>query len=139
MSLLAYYLSAFVIISVMLIDRFVLQRGEVIIYGVKKCENNPNRFSLHFSTRQQLRNSYLSYTIRDKNHPTTVISGKSRTLDFSQIGTNEEYIDFPDYKFPAQSEWRIDVKISSCSGSYINPLYKIFPLVTKYNSEVYFD
>ena len=133
-----YLASAGVILIASSIDRFFLRRGEVEIVRAVQCNKNKKRFALRFTVKHNLRNCYLTYTIRDKEHPTTVYAGRSRTLDFSRIGTNEEFIFFDDCDFPPHSDWQLDIQISSCTGSYINPLYKIFPLITRFKSEVRF-
>lgn len=133
-----YLISAGVILLALIADRFYLRRGEVKIIQATQCEINRKRFALRFSVKHNLRNCYLTYTIRDKEHPTTVYAGRSRTLDFSRVGINDEFISFDDCNFPPNSDWQLDIQISSCTGSYINPLYKIFPLITRFKSEVHF-
>lgn len=133
-----YILSVGVILLAASVDRFLVRRGEVKIVQAKQCDIDKKRFALRFNVKHNLRNCYLTYTIRDTEHPTTVYTGRSRTLDFSRIGINEEFISFDDCRFPPNSDWQLDVQISSCTGSYINPLYKIFPLITRFKSEVHF-
>ncbi|UTM60485.1 hypothetical protein L4174_023760 (plasmid) [Photobacterium sp. CCB-ST2H9] len=117
------------------VDRFVLRRRQVELLAVEKSQDDERycRFSMTFRTKHILQNATVSYTIRDKQNPTTVINGKTRTLDFSKVGTNSEYLLF-NKKLVNPGVWVLDVKIES-SGSRINPLYKIFPLINQAKKE----
>ncbi|GAL07969.1 LYDB [Photobacterium aphoticum] len=123
-------------IGLAIIDRFMLERRKVHIVDVEKCEDDARhiRFAMRFQTKHKLRGSRVSYTLRDKKDPTTVINGKERPLDFSHTGENNEFLLFNKKLLTEPGRWVLDVKITS-DGSRINPLYKIFPIETTFTKE----
>lgn len=122
-----YFFAAFLLLSACA-DRFVLRRREISIHNIYFAGDDESsyKFAINFSIEQHLQDSSIIYTLRDVKNPSTVISGKPRTLEFSQLGGNEEYLIFPKHLISA-GRWRLDVKITS-SGSRLNPFYKIFPI-----------
>lgn len=72
--------------------------------------------------------SHVTYTLRDAKHPTTVITGKTRTLEFSRQGRNNEFLIIK-AELLTPGDWIVDVKIESI-GCRINPFYKIRPLTS---------
>ncbi|MGX9459428.1 hypothetical protein ACWU37_21090 (plasmid) [Photobacterium damselae subsp. damselae] len=115
------------------LDRFVLKRRMVTINSIHRASNDDQyvRFVIDFDVKQKLRTATITYTLRDKEHPATVIAGKTRTLEFSNVGNNSEYLLF-NKKLINNGDWLLDVKVES-SGSRINPLYKLFPIVSTVN------
>ncbi|MEC6832941.1 hypothetical protein VXS06_14335 [Photobacterium toruni] len=126
----AYILTACCISALSLIDRFIIKRREVSIISVSKADSDDRyiRFVLNFNIKHKLQNAYVTYTLRDQKNPATVITGKQRTLEFSSKGDNSEYL-LINKKLVRNGDWVLDLKIES-SGSRVNPLYKLFPIVS---------
>lgn len=131
-----YLAYAGALIGLIAFDRFVLQRRKVNIIQVTRASNDERhvRFAMEFSIGQKLRGCRVSYTLRDKKNPRTVINGKERPLDFSHRGVNNEYLLFNKKLLGQGGDWVLDIKITS-DGSRINPLYKYFPIETTYRQE----
>lgn len=131
-----YLASAGIFLTMAAFDRFLLKRRKVEILEIQRAEDDDSyiRFALSFHTKQQLRGSRVSYTLRDKKNPRTVIAGKERPLDFSSCGTNNEFLLFNKKLINDKGDWVLDVKITS-DGSRVNPLYKIFPIETTARKE----
>ncbi|HIF9347117.1 TPA: hypothetical protein ACX6RX_003228 [Photobacterium damselae] len=131
----SYTIAVGSLIALSLIDRYALQRRKVNICSVVRDGEDHDclRFALNFEIKQKLINANVSYTLRDKKDPTTVITGKQRPLDFSPVGCNSEFLLF-NKKYISDGEWVLDVKIESF-GSKINPFYKISPIVTTFRKE----
>lgn len=134
-----YLTSAGILLSMAALDRVFLKRRQVNIVSLERAEDDERyiRFAMEFETRQKLRGCRVSYTLRDKKNPRTVITGKERPLDFSVRGTNNEYLLFNKKLIDQHGEWVLDVKIIS-DGSRVNPLYKIFPVETTAHKEFNF-
>ena len=136
-----YLLYAVIFILLSVIDRFLLKRRKVELISVNYLEpDNQNdlylKFSLDFFSKRNLISSELMYTLRDKNNPTTVITGKSRSLNFSKIGKNSEYLLIKKSLIDETGYWTLDVSVTT-TGSKINPLYKIFPQKTHLKKEFF--
>ena len=130
-----HILTASCLVAISLLDRSLLKRREIKINDVKLADNSDQyiRFVLDFSIKQKLQNAAVTYTLRDKNNPATVVTGKARTLEFSKIGDNSEYL-LINKKLVKSGTWDLDVKVIS-SGSRINPFYKLFPITTTLRKE----
>lgn len=130
-----YILTATCCVAISLIDRLFIKRRTIKINGINKADDSDQyvRFVLDFNIKQKLQNATVAYTLRDKKNPATVIAGKTRTLEFSKIGDNSEYLLF-NHKLVTAGEWMLDLKITS-SGSRINPFYKLFPITTTLRKE----
>jgi hypothetical protein len=129
-------ISGLLLLAVAILDRWVIRKGAVYLIDVVSGKTNANyvRFILSYCSNQCFINSEISYTVRDKEEPATVIYGKSGTLDFSRVGQNVEYL-LIDKKLLRNGTWIVDVKITT-TGSRLNPLHKIFPITTHLQREV---
>jgi hypothetical protein len=129
-------LSAIALLLVAVIDRYLIRKGTVQLVSIKPGPYRDEfaRFELEFNSNQRFIKSELTYTVRDKEHPTTVIQGKSGTLDFSKKGLNREFL-LIDKKLLCSGPWIVDVKVTT-TGSRLNPLHKIFPIETHIKQEV---
>lgn len=136
-----------IIVVLLMADRFLVRRGRIELTELSGAgfveQANPKRpqakelfYRLHIAFRAYppLIFSRVTYTIRDLNCPTTVVNGKSRTLDFSMRGHNQEYL-LIRTDLLATGAWVADVRVESL-GCRINPLYKIFPLASHMRKEV---
>jgi len=126
------------IFIILLIDRFVLERGVVRIKSVDfyDYKNGDFRFQLVHKSTLPLYFTNISYELRDLAHPTTVITGKARSLDFSKEGVNHELLLIKHREaMDISSPWQINVKIIS-AGSRYNPFYKIFPHICSTSQRV---
>lgn len=135
-----YLISSGIVIAAAAFDRFVMKRRKVTVKDIEfvDVKGEHLRFSLKFSIKQKLLQSHVSYTLRDKKNPRTVIYGKTRTLEFSDVGDNEEFILLPKKLQTSPGYWVMDVKVSS-AGSRINPFYKILPIETHITKEFYLE
>ena len=66
------------------------------------------------------------YSLRDSKNPTAVITGKTRPLDLSVKGMNEEYL-LIDQRYLEAGTWLLSVRVTH-GNSRMNPLYRIFPV-----------
>lgn len=131
------YIFALFLLLLASLDRFYLKRRDIEIQNIFYAgeDDNNYRFAISFSISQALKSSSIIYTLRDTKNPSMVVSGKPRTLEFSELGGNEEYLLFPK-RMINSGLWVLDVKVSS-HDSAINPLYKLFP-ITKHISREFF-
>jgi hypothetical protein len=123
----AYSVIALVIVTA-LIDRFIAVRGRLQVNKVEHYRNNGGmiRFALHYSIASLPSWSEIRYSLVDKNNPTTVISGKTRGLDFSKKGLNAEFLLFKQ-DIVNEGEWELKIKVITMAGR-LNPLYSLFPV-----------
>lgn len=119
-----------------LIDRFVLRRGEVKIVSLEEGEPEGNylRFVLQYTAKKDPDWSELSYSLRDKKCPTTVIAGKTRSISGCFAGLNKEYL-LIRRDLLTEGEWELTVNIVSTDR--LNQLfYSHFPLKTSKTIQV---
>lgn len=119
-----------------LLDRFLLRRGRVVITSLKRAgrEGNYLRFVLEYQATSEPEWSELSYSFRDRRHPTTIIAGKTRSITGCGKGMNAEYLLIRSDLLPP-GEWDLSVQIITTSRR--NPLYSLFPFITRHSiSEV---
>lgn len=112
------------------IDRFIFKRkkinlvecGDAVVRG-----GNTLAFPVRFNvTCSRLTGAMIEYDLRDSKNPTLVIAGKTRTLDLSAKGGNQEYL-LIDQRYLEAGTWLLSVRITH-GNSRSNPLYRIFPL-----------
>ncbi|MGL5629146.1 MAG: hypothetical protein ACRDDO_08485, partial [Plesiomonas shigelloides] len=72
----------------------------------------------------------VTYELRDAKCPTTVIAGKERRLDFAKKGDNEEFLLIRRGLVQEGGAWILNAEISTV-GCWLNPIYKLFPIITK--------
>lgn len=115
-------------------DRFVLKRGAVILHScaLYDVKNEYYRFVLDYAVKSAIFWGGLHYSLRDKSNPSTVITGKARTLEHALVGMNHEFLLIKE-RLTATSaeaaEWELRITASTVVGHF-NPLYKYFPLTT---------
>lgn len=133
------------VIGVAFADRFLLKRNTVKIERVSEMHDQQTlRFALDFRAKRAFSSSQITYSLRNKKRPTSVITHK-RSLDFSVSGLNSEFLTFDISQLQQEAgepvhgqAWQLHIKIErSCSR--LNPLYKIFPTVTKYQEDFYIE
>ena len=126
----SYILTAIGFVVVSLADRAFLRRRKIHINNVYRDSDNDKyiRFVIDFVVREKLHHAHISYTLRDKKNPATVLVGRSRSIEFSDLGLNSEYLLF-NKEHLSHGEWILDLKVVT-SGSRINPFYKLFPTNT---------
>lgn len=133
------------VIGVAIADRFLLKRNRVEIESVKRLmDKDVIRFAIDFKAKGAFKSGVITYSLRNKKHPTAVISN-SRTLAFSKSGLNSEFLTFDAKELQKEAgepihdqSWILHVQIErSCSR--VNPLYKIFPTTTCYSEEFYIE
>lgn len=113
-----------------LLDRLLLRRGKVEITQLRRADSEGCylRYVLEYQATSEPEWSELSYSFRDRKHPKTVITGKTRTISGCSRGLNSEYLLIrKDLLSPG--EWDLNVKIITTSRR--NPLYSLFPFITK--------
>ncbi|WP_147200793.1 lysis protein [Pantoea sp. CCBC3-3-1] len=117
-------------VAYMISDRFLMKRSDItkLRVGDHKVENGHLRIPFFFNVKfNRLKGATVEYTLRDKRFPTTVIAGGRRTLEHSRTGENCEYLDIPATKVTPDGIWIVRVKVVH-GDSFLNPLYRIFPL-----------
>lgn len=133
------------VIGIALADRFLLRRNTVKIESVSEQHDDKTiRFALNFRAKRAYLSGKLSYSLRNKKHPTSVVT-HSRLLDFSSNGKNSEFLTFDVAQLQKESgeaarsqTWVLHIKIEN-SCSRWNPLYKIFPTVTFFKKEFFIE
>jgi hypothetical protein len=125
-----YVIWSAIAILLALMDRFIMRRGRCQLLSVSGggFKDGFYRVGISFNAYPPLMFSQVSYTLRDANHPTTVITGKTRTLEFSRRGLNSEFL-LVKSELLTPGDWIVDVKIESI-GCRINPFYKICPITS---------
>ncbi|HEY3591679.1 MAG TPA: hypothetical protein VGL07_16690 [Buttiauxella sp.] len=119
-----------IFLALVFFDRAILRRKKIKTISVKRASSSEKaiRFELSFHTiGYRLHGAQVDYSLRDKNQPKTVIKGKSRTLDFSAVGANNEYLEINKHQIATAGQWELYIKVIY-GYSMWNPLYKIFPL-----------
>lgn len=120
-----------VILAVLLIclyDRLAVRRGEIKIVSLEQypADNGMLRFALKYSVNSAPQWSELRYSLVDRHDPSTMITGKTRSLDFAKPGLNSEFLLIrQDLVHPG--DWDLKVKIVTTAGK-ANPLYTLFPI-----------
>lgn len=122
-----------VLIAVALADRYVWKRKQAVIcdIGEEGYDDTDNviRFPVSFkTTRSNIKGARMEYCLRDKNDPSTVITGKSRSLFFNTKGITREYVFFS-RKYLKAGDWVLQVRMTH-GDCRINPLYRLFPIQT---------
>jgi hypothetical protein len=127
-------LSAYSVIAALVLgcigDRWLLARAAVTITKVKQHKNMDGmiRFALHYKMKNLPAWSEIRYSLVDKKNPATIISGKTRGLDFSKLGLNAEYLLLRE-DIVSGGDWELKIKITTVAGR-LNPLYSLFPSQT---------
>jgi hypothetical protein len=124
------------IIMMCVADRFLWVRGGLRVAKVKRYDNQGGmiRFALHYHIKCLPMWSEVRYSLIDKKNPTTVISGKTRGLDFSKKGHNAEFLLFK-ANIVAEGDWELKIKVITMAGR-LNPLYSLFPVHTFHTESV---
>lgn len=115
--------------AVAVLDRYVLARKQVTLVdcGDAVVRGRAIAFPVRFSvTCSRLTGAKIEYSLRDSKNPTAVITGKTRPLDMSARGMNQEYL-LIDERYLESGTWQLSVRITH-GNSRTNPLYRIFPL-----------
>lgn len=115
-------------------DRFILKRGAVTLNScaVHDLSKGYWRFVLAYTVKSPVHWGEIRYSLKDRSNPSTVITGRARTLDHALAGINNEFL-FIKEKLTATSGesiyWEVNVTVNTVVGHF-NPLYKYFPLST---------
>ncbi len=132
------------IVGITLFDRFLLKRCRVQIERVEMVECDKTiRFVLDYNIRKAIKKGTLSYSLRSKTQPMTVIH-RCRRLDHAVKGQNSEYLTFDRDRLTIEAGreleglWTLEIKIER-SYSLFNPLYKIFPNYSRHSEEFYIE
>lgn len=136
MGVLSPYVVIALVLGLYLIDRFYCQRGSVTSVSLRQCgvEGDMLKFAFDYRLKSVPMWSEVKYSLVDRKNPTTVISGKTRGLDFSRRGKNSEFLLFKkDIVKPG--DWDLHIKVTTVSGR-INPLYSLFPIVIFHSEPV---
>ncbi|EIJ9084807.1 lysis protein [Citrobacter freundii] len=122
-----YFLVGMAAIAVL--DRFLCKRKQVVLLGAGEgvVKDNAIAFPVKFKVNcEKLTGAHIEYWLRDSSNPTAVITGKTRTLDLTPKGLNQEYL-LIDTRYLDTGTWELTIRITH-GNSRMNPLYRIFPL-----------
>ncbi len=128
------------LVIVWCLDRFILKRGAVMLHScyLHDVQNGYWRFALDYTIKNSIFWGEMRYSLRDKSNPSTVITGKARTLEHAITGINNEFLLIKE-KLTATSEepreWELQITADTVVGHW-NPLYKYLPLSTSKNFKV---
>ena len=122
------YLVIAIVILCAFVDRFAFVRGAFHVSQVKQHGNADGmiRFAMDYAIKTLPMWSEVRYSLVDKRNPTTVISGKTRGLDFSRKGFNSEFLLFKE-DIVKPGDWELKIKVITVAGR-LNPLYSLFPV-----------
>lgn len=129
-----------VVIAAALADRFGWKRKQAVISDIGdeeyRDDDNVIRFPVGFkTTRTNIKGAQVEYCLRDKNDPSTVITGKTRSLFFSKKGVTREYLFFS-RKYLKAGDWVLQVRMTH-GDCRVNPLYRLFPIQTTQEKNFY--
>lgn len=118
------------------LDRFVIRRGRITVNDVVFTDivGGLARFELVYTGYSKIIASHVDCLVVDCLEPTTVISNKKRPLMSHKIGQKREYL-LVKKDLLHSGEWTTSVRITT-GGCRFNPLYKIFPLYSKFNKQI---
>lgn len=127
-------------VAVALVDRFGWKRKQAVISDIGdeeyRDDDNVIRFPVSFSTTgSNIKGAQVEYCLRDINDPTTVITGKTRSLFLAKKGTTREYLFFS-RKYLKAGDWILQVRMTH-GDCRINPLYRLFPIQTTQEKSFY--
>lgn len=121
-------------------DRFVLKRGAVVLNSCSLFDMQGEywRFALAYTIESPIFWGEIRYQLRDKSDPSTIITGRARTLDHAKAGINQEFLLIKE-KLTATSKesqcWEIHIVVNTVVGHW-NPIYKYLPLSNSKTFEV---
>ncbi|CAB5615183.1 lysis protein [Salmonella enterica] len=123
-------------------DRFLLKRSDIsdIHLGDAEYRNGfvrvPITYRSHFPF---LRGATIRYWLSDARKPTTVIEGEQRNLAYAEQGENCEWLFIPTaYMEDGGRLWLFTANVTH-GDSFINPLYRIFPISKQVRRSYYLD
>lgn len=118
-------------------DRVVLQRNKLDEFSIKQPVHQNGLICFPMKYRNHLRHlkgAHVEYWLRNDDCPTTVITGRHRTLDLARMGENEEYLSFSETDV-SPGIWSIHIRVTHGDCRW-NPLYRLFPLQTTIRQQV---
>lgn len=121
-------------------DRFIWKRKHAIISNIGTeiydDEENVVRFPVSFTTTAgNIKGAKVEYCLRDMNDPSTVITGKTRSLFFSEKGTTREFLFF-NRRYLKPGTWVLQVRMTHGDCRF-NPLYRLFPIQSMQTKDFY--
>lgn len=121
-------------------DRFVLKRGAVTLNSCSLFDMQGEywRFVLAYTIRHPIYWGEIRYQLTDKSDPSTVITGRARTLDHAIAGVNNEFLLIKERLTATSTQhksWKVHIVVNTVVDHW-NPLYKYFPLSTSKTFEV---
>lgn len=115
-------------------DRCLLKRSDVadIELGEVEYLDGFIRVPIAYTSKFPfLRGATVSYWMQDARKPTTVIEGEPRHLAHAEKGKNSEWLFIPTACMNKKSgKWILTATVTH-GDSFINPLYRIFPIVQR--------
>lgn len=117
------------VVTAALADRYLFKRRKVIAQkiGEEEYSDEVIRFPVSFKTTcRNVKGARVEYCLRDKKDPTTVITGKARSLFISEKGVTREFLFF-NRRYLKDGNWELVVRMTH-GDSRINPLYRLFPV-----------
>ncbi|CAH3933226.1 TPA: hypothetical protein ACGFAK_004609 [Serratia marcescens] len=117
------------VVAAALADRFLFKRRKAIVQdtGSEEYIDEVIRFPVSFlTTCRNVKGARVEYCLRDKKDPTTVITGKARSLFISDKGLTREFLFF-NRRYLKSGNWELVVRMTH-GDSRINPLYRLFPV-----------
>lgn len=118
------------LVGLCIADRFILGRKKIDLISIgepQKTYGHAIAFPISLKAKKtNVTGAQVEYWLRDKRDPTTVISGKSRTLEFTEKGESREHL-LIDSRYLDPSDWVLTVRVTH-GNSRINPLYRVFPI-----------
>ncbi|MDH0348160.1 hypothetical protein [Aeromonas dhakensis] len=110
-----------------LLDRLILQRGKVSDVTVEPAasEGGFRRYVLHYHASSEPDWSEIAYSFRDRKRPTTVITGRTRSMAGCNPGSNDEYLCIRE-DLLTPGPWELTVRITTTCRR--NPFYSLLPL-----------
>jgi hypothetical protein len=127
--------TAAAVIFAALLDRIILQRSKVsdVTVDLAASEGGYRRYILHYHATNEPDWSEIAYSFRDRKRPTTVITGRTRSMAGCAVGSNDEYLLIRE-DLLTPGPWELTVRITTTCR--LNPFYSLFPLKASNTIEV---
>lgn len=128
------------VVIVWCFDRFALKRGAVTLNSCSLYDMQGEywRFVFDYTIKSSIFWGEIRYQLRDTSDPSTIITGRARTLDHAIAGVNHEFLLIKE-KLTSTSEaphsWEVFIVVNTVVGHW-NPIYKYLPLSTSKTFEV---
>lgn len=134
-----YLVSTCGILAVSALDRFCFRRGEISKIKIVRDPVPDEYFFVEFFGNSRKRKYSVKCTLKTRatpHAPATQISFNQETVFVDDAGKGIAKFEIPSFQNPQHAPISVEIEISACRASSINPFYKLFPLLVVKQSEI---